>query len=139
MTRDPESPPRSTSHRSPISCIPRVCLTVLAFFPWNVTLAADDRVGNPAPRSPSAPRDADELKGLDNTPEGGTLPGGPVPGGTVPGGTVPGGTVPGGTVPGGTLPGGTVPGGTVPGGTAPGGTLPGGPVPGGPVPGGTLP
>lgn len=76
-----------------------------------------------------------ELSGLDNTPEGGTLPGGTVPGGTLPGGTLPGGTVPGGTVPGGTLPGGTLPDETVPGGTLPGGTLPGGTVPSENLPG----
>ncbi|MGE3977091.1 MAG: hypothetical protein AB7F94_05830 [Nitrospira sp.] len=69
-----------------------------------------------------------EVAGLDNTPEGGTLPGGTVPGGTLPGGTLPGGTVPGGTVSGGTLPGGTFPNETVPGGTLPGGTVPGGTV-----------
>lgn len=68
------------------------------------------------------------LTGLDNTPEGGTLPGGTVPGGTWPNVTPPGGTVPGGTVPGGTLPGGTFPEETVPGGTLPGGTVPGGTV-----------
>lgn len=44
-----------------------------------------------------------EMAGLDNTPEGGTLPGGTVPGGTLSGGTLPGGTLPGGTVPGGTV------------------------------------
>lgn len=66
--------------------------------------------------------------GLQNTPEGGTVPGGTVPGGTLPEKTLPGGTVPGGTVPGGRLPGGTVPGGTVPGGTLPSGTVPGGTV-----------
>jgi hypothetical protein len=80
-----------------------------------------------------------ELSGLDNTPDGGTLPGGTVPGGTVPGGTVPGGTVPGGTVPGGTVPGGTFPNETVPGGTLRGGTFPNETVPGGTLPGGTLP
>lgn len=69
-----------------------------------------------------------EMAGLDNTPEGGTLPGGTVPGGTLSGGTLPGGTVPGGTVPGGTLPGGTFPNETVRGGTLPGGTVPGGTV-----------
>jgi hypothetical protein len=71
-----------------------------------------------------------ERSGLDNTPEGGTLPGGTVPGGTLPGGTLPGGTVPGGTVPGGTLPDETVPGGTLPGGTLPGGTVPSENLPG---------
>lgn len=76
-----------------------------------------------------------EVDGLDNTPEGGTLPGGTVPGGTLPGGTLPGGTVPGGTVAGGTLPGGTFPNETVPGGTLPGGMVPGGTVPSGALPG----
>lgn len=73
--------------------------------------------------------------GLDNTPEGGTLPGGTVPGGTWPNRTVPGGTLPGGTVPGGGLPGGTVPGGTWPDRTLPGGTVPGGTVPSNNLPG----
>ncbi|MDF0651561.1 MAG: hypothetical protein CV081_07190 [Nitrospira sp. LK265] len=76
-----------------------------------------------------------EVAGLDNTPEGGTLPGGTVPGGTLRGGTLPGGTIPGGTVPGGMLSGGTFPNETVPGGTLPGGTVPGGTVPSKKLPG----
>lgn len=76
-----------------------------------------------------------EQSGLENTPDGGTLPGGTVPGGTLPGGTLPGGTIPGGTVPGGTVPGGTLPDETLPGGPLPGGTLPGGTVPSEDLPG----
>ena len=106
-----------------------VCI-VLTLCPSSLTLAAREGIdyGTPAPKT------YDEfkgLKGLDNTPSGGTLPGGTLPGGTLPGGTLPGGTLPGGTLPGGTLPGGTLPGGTLPGGTLPGGTLPGGTLPGG--------
>ena len=132
MTREQEVLRKTTTHCSPIAFIPCVCLTVLAFLPWDLALAASDR----APRQDAPPPSALEetkkrLEGPGNTPSGGTLPGGTVPGGTLPGGPVPGGTVPGGTLPGGTVPGGTVPGGPVPGGTVPGGTLPGGPVPGG--------
>ena len=62
----------------------------------------------PPPNSDTnQPRQLEEfkpLRGLDNTPKGGTLPGGTLPGGTLPGGTLPGGTLPGGTLPGGTLP-----------------------------------
>lgn len=76
-----------------------------------------------------------DRSGLENTPDGGTLPGGTVPGGTLQGGTLPGGTVPGGTVPGGTVPGGTLPDETLPGGPLPGGTLPGGTVPSENLPG----
>ena len=95
------------------------------------------------PPTPGAdqPRQYDEFKpltGLDNTPQGGTLPGGTLPGGTLPGGTLPGGTIPGGTLKGGTLPGGTVPGGTLPGGTLPGGTVPGGTLPSETLAGGPL-
>jgi hypothetical protein len=114
-------------------------LLVLA---WGPTLADEGSVG-----SGTLPPDAllgdeqkqGELTGLENTPEGGTLPGGTLPSETVPGGTLPSETFPNETVPGGTVPGGTVPGGTLPNETVPGGTLPSETVPGGTVPGGTLP
>ena len=101
---------------SPVSFIQGVCFIVFALLPCSLTAAADGQPPNQAAKPPNASEEIKELKGLDNTPSGGTLPGGTVPGGTVPGGTVPGGTLPGGTVPGGTVPGGTVPGGTLPGG-----------------------
>jgi hypothetical protein len=71
----------------------------------------DAESGNPQLHQPRQSEEFNPLTGLDNTPEGGTLPGGTLPGGTLPGGTLPGGTLPGGTVPGGTVPGGTLPGG----------------------------
>jgi len=102
-------------------------LAIFTWCPCFVVMAAEDRTGpvdQSQPRAqPRGQEETKELKGLDNTPPGGTLPGGTLPGGTLPGGTLPGGTLPGGTLPGGTLPGGTLPGGTLPGGTLPGGTL----------------
>jgi len=124
--------------------------TLLVLLLHSVSTATDNQPVDPnpvdaqnAPRAqePNQPRQLEEfkpLRGLDNTPEGGTLQGGTLPGGTLPGGTLPGGTLPGGTLPGGTLPGGTLPGGTLPGGTLPGGTVPGGTLPGGTLAGGPL-
>lgn len=103
-----------------------------------LAVAAESPPPNPDKNPPAPSGEIKPLTGLDNTPEGGTLPGGTVPGGTLPGGTLPGGTVPGGTVPGGTLPGGTLPDGPLPGGTLPGGTVPGGTVPDDRLPGDPL-
>lgn len=126
------------------------CCTLLVLLLHSVSTATDNQPvdhnsvdAQQAASAPEAkqPHQLDEfkpLKGLDNTPEGGTLPGGTLPGGTLPGGVLPGGTVPGGTLPGGTLPGGTLPGGTLPGGTLPGGTVPGGTLSGGTLAGGPL-
>lgn len=130
---------RRTVHRLSI-----VISGALAFW-WSVFGAmstdsiagpADSEINRPMSEIGSGPAGEQTARsGLDNTPEGGTLPGGTVPGGTVPGGTLPGGTIPGGTLPNKTLPGGTVPGGTLPGGTLPGGTVPGGTVPSKKLPG----
>ena len=110
-------------YRSLLSIVHCACLTILALLPCSLTVAATDQTPNPDTNPPASLEEIKPLTGLDNTPQGGTLPGGTLPGGTLPGGTLPGGTVPGGTLPGGTLPGGTLPGGTLPGGTLPGGPL----------------
>ena len=110
-------------------------LILLAVLSSSLKVAAEGQAPNAAANQnpPAALEEIKPLTGLDNTPQGGSLPGGTVPGGTLPGGTLPGGTVPGGTLPGGTIPGGPLPGGTLPGGTLPGGTVPGGTLPGGPL------
>ena len=97
------------SHRPRLSILHYMCLTVFAFLARSLTVAADDSPSHPDEKSPAASEETKPLTGLNNTPEGGTLPGGTMPGGTVPGGTLPGGTVPGRTLPGGPVPGGTVP------------------------------
>ena len=115
-----------------------MAVSTLLMWSNSQSVAAETLPPNSDTNQPRQLEEFKPLRGLDNTPKGGTLPGGTLPGGTLPGGTLPGGTLPGGTLPGGTLPGGTLPGGTVPGGTLPGGTVPGGTLPGGTLAGGPL-
>ena len=115
-----------------------MAVSTLPMWSSSQSVAAETPPPNSDTNQPRQLEEFKPLRGLDNTPKGGTLPGGTLPGGTLPGGTLPGGTLPGGTLPGGTLPGGTLPGGTVPGGTLPGGTVPGGTLPGGTLAGGPL-
>ena len=119
MSDNPEFHPKSgavAGYRSPLYSVFSWAIIILVLFLSNLATAADDGSVRGDTKPSSSQEEFKELKELDNTPAGGTLPGGTVPGGTVPGGTLPGGTLPGGTLPGGTVPGGTVPGGTLPGG-----------------------
>lgn len=115
-----------------------MAVSTLAMYSGSQSMAEETPPPNSGTNQARQMEEFKPLRGLDNTPKGGTLPGGTLPSGTLPGGTLPGGTLPGGTLPGGTLPGGTLPGGTVPGGTLPGGTVPGGTLPGGTLAGGPL-